>query len=302
MFDRLKFGASALIGLGVGVVLALPFFWFGVKNGVNSLHHHLQGSFATVERRQQGMADSALRVEKILASKGWRGNHGDFARVELLRSRMAGTGDFEERIEVAQDLERALLNAGVAVAQAAEASEAIGGSAYVADFLQTWRRDLRYLVDEEATFAGGVKQYNRVLRTWPVPAIIGNSSFAQLVKSSIRGLRDRAGEILRWAFSWVKWTASAVSAKLRGKDKPEHPAPLAPQPWPHDTEHKSLAVPYFIAEAPVPEEDYREIQYSLEGPDMSDVDSSEDKVEYEGKKRAPFVAPVPTVQKTATYR
>src|SRR5687767_1501934 len=108
MFDRLKFSASALVGLAIGACLALPLFWLGVKNGIASLEHRAEHAFEAVEARQQNMADEALRLEVNFRRVGAKVSKADFAKIELLRARLAGNGDFEDKIEISQNLERAL--------------------------------------------------------------------------------------------------------------------------------------------------------------------------------------------------
>lgn len=149
MFDRLKFSASALSGLALGIVLALPLFWVGVKSSVGSLHKNVVATFERVVVRQQNMSDEALRLEMQYKSHKVKFSRADFAKVELLRSRLAGEGDFDGRIELSQQLERALLNVQTSYIQTLKSNSRAAGSAYIRGFGHNWGPMMRYLVDEQ---------------------------------------------------------------------------------------------------------------------------------------------------------
>src|SRR5579863_6839641 len=136
MFDRLKFSASALIGLAFGITLAVPLFWIGVKESVGALRGTAQQSFQSVLQRQQDMADEALRLQMLYSKLGIAVKAGPFAAVESWRSKLAGTGDFEDQIGVSEHLETALLEVGDLYASTMKESKKAAASP---DFQQFFR-------------------------------------------------------------------------------------------------------------------------------------------------------------------
>lgn len=303
MFDRLKFSASAITGLALGILLALPLFWIGVKSSVGAMHANAEKAFAEVDRRQQNMADEALRLEVNLKNHKVRAPRADFAKVELLRSRLAGSGDFEDKIEVSQELERALVNIETIYTQTMQNSEKAAGSAYIKEFGLNWGPMKRYLVDEEYRFTDSVKAYNSVLLTMPVPYIIGHKTFGALLSSLVKELRERIGQYFKQALAWIKFVPKYIWAKIRKEAVlPEKPAPLPKRPFSADALYAPLPQPFYIAQAPVPEEDYPELQYDRNAPNMADVEVGQQKAVLDNAAAEPFAAPVPTIQRTATYK
>jgi hypothetical protein len=302
MIERMRTGVSGLIGLAIGIALALPLFWVGVRRSVGALRHQAYDAFGVVEGREQGMADECLKLEQRLAGLGFRDHKKDFARVELLRSRLAGENDFEEKLELSQHLERAMLNVETAYDQTKEASDLAASNPFVKQFGLDWLLNKRYLVDEERTFSIAVKHYNEVLERWPVPAVIGHKTFSGLLRAMTYEIFTRGfiwlGQGARWLAYGIRW----LWATLLGNIAPEPPLPLEKAPLAEDALYQPLPQPLYIAEAPVPEEDYPEIQYDRDAPDMADVEVGQEKAVLDNKRPPAYAAPVPTVQKTATYR
>lgn len=301
MLERVKFSLSSLLGLALGICLALPLFWVGVKHGVASLRKGALNAFEPVERRQQAMADEALKLEVLVKNKGLKLPKADFAKIELLRSRLAGSGDFGDKIELSQDLERALVNVETLYAQLMKQNAAAAKSPFLREFGMNWMPMKRYLVDEEFHFSAAVREYNRVLLKPPLPFIIGHKSFAALLGSLATEVHQRAWLYLKQGWAWLKYLPRWVWAVSRGNSAPEMPAALPHRELGGEALYEPLPEPFYIAEAPVPEEDYAELQYNRDAPDMADVEVGQQKAVRDNAASKPYVAPVPTVQRTATY-
>jgi hypothetical protein len=302
MFDRLKFSASALVGFCLGVALALPLFWIGVKSSVGSLEEATHRAFARVQARQQNMADECLRLEQTLAGLKLKFSRRDFADVELLRSRLAGSGDFEDQIEVSQQLERALVNVETQYKGIMASQPRAAADAFCRKFGLDWDPLKRYLVDEEFHFSSAVKEYNRVLHTSPVPWVVGHPSFGACLVALAEEMRLRLGEDLVQGLAWLKYFPRLGWAKISGAAQlPEPPKPLPVAPFAVDALYAPLPEPVYVAEAPLPEEDYPEIQYDRQAPDMADVEKGGEKAVLENATAKPYAAPIPTIQRTATY-
>jgi hypothetical protein len=134
-----------------------------------------------------------------------------------------------------------------------------------------------------------------------VPYVIGHKSFGSLLASLAAELRLRMGHYFRQAWAWVKFGPSWAWAKIRGKTAPDAPRAMPLPPLGKDALYHPLPEPFYIAQAPVPEEDYNELQYDRDAPNMADVEVGQQKAVLENDSRAPFVAPVPTIQRTVTY-
>jgi len=110
MFDGLKTSVAVLIGLLLGVAVAVPLAWHGSRLGADSLRHNIDRDLASVEQRQQAMADQALSLEELLVKKGY---HKDDQVLRAgdgpARSRLAGVAPLEQKLEAVQALEQALL-------------------------------------------------------------------------------------------------------------------------------------------------------------------------------------------------
>lgn len=304
MFDRLTTGTAALLGLAIGVLLALPLFWIGVKTGVGALQHNAQSGFEPVAKRQNAMADEMLRFEKLLKTMGWKGYgryKADFAKVERLRAMLTGHADFEDRMEISQDLERALLKAEMVSLKAAKDQAEIGKNPFVKEFFMTWSKLKRYLVDEEMNFAHAVRRYNHVLVTWPVPLVIGYRHVGAMMKALGRELASNLMAWIRQAGAWIKYSVLWAWDKVFHNAHPEPPAPIRRMKPAKDPLYKPFAEPYYIAQAPLPEEDYAEIQFDRETPSMADVEAGREAPVFENEYRQGYPIPVPTVQKTVTY-
>lgn len=306
MVDRIKTLFSALIGLLIGIAVTLPLFWLGVRKNVGALRHRAEVSFVQVERRQQAMADESLRLQKSLADLGWNKSKSDFAKVELLRSQLAGYAGIEDKIEVSKKLEIALLGTEKVLVKAGKQSKVIAKNPFIHDYELNWVALKRYLVDEEEDFLNQAHGYNHVLQVWPVPTIVGYVSFLDLNRAMLIKARDEKSLLLQQALAWTRWGFNWVYAKVRSAELPSQPEGF-PKADKKDLGrvplYTSLPEPDYVARAPKPEEDYSEIQYNREYPDMADVETGEKKVVFENKYRKPYVvAPVPTVQKTVTYK
>jgi hypothetical protein len=302
MFERIKFLASALLGLLIGILVTLPLFWLGVRKNVGALRHRAEVSFVQVERRQQTMADESLRLEKKLADLGWSKRKAGFVKVELLRSRLAGYAEIEDKVEISQDLEAALLEVEKSWEQACKQSSKIAKHPSVVEFGLTWSQLKRYLVDEELDFVDEVHAYNHVLRSWPVPTVVGYRSFGGLARAMLLDLRENKSWMLSQSLAWTRWSLSWAVSKVRGRALPERPAMRQPKKLDLDPLYTTLPEPLYAAKAPRPEEDYSEIQYNRSYLDMADVETGEDKAVLENKYVQPYAAPVPTIQKTVTYK
>ncbi len=304
MFDKLKTGSSAILGLAIGVLIALPVFWIGVKNWMGALEHGAEADYLPVERRQQVMADEALRFEKLLQKLGWKNlkdYRADFVKVERLRATLAGHADFLDKVEVSQDLERALMNVEKVAQRAAQEDAAIRKNPFVKEFFSNWSRLKRYLVDEQATFMHSVRHYNLKLGTWPISVVISYRSSWALMKSMFQELFAHIGAWLRQGWLWTKYGVLWAVDKVTHKIHPARPAPLVVHHPAKDPLYHPIPQPFYLAEAPPPEENYREIQYDRDYPNMADIEPGEEAPVYENDYRKPEPVVAPTVQKTVAY-
>ncbi len=302
MFDKIKFGFSALVGISLGVLIALPFFWFGTRHGVGVLKSNAEHSLKAVERRQQDMSDEALRLERMLEAKGYTKGREIFAKVELLRSRLAGTADVYEKIEVTQDLDRALLNVESAWAEAGKVSGRLRANFDWRNFGRNWEPLKRYLVDEEKVLTADVRYYDEVLEKNLVRFAIGHHSFGQAISAGLNFAKTKTGLYIRQGWRWVVYGAKWIWSKIKGK-APERPVALPKIEPPRDPIFIPLPVPYYITDAPVPEEDYHEVQFNRETTNMADVEVGQEKPVLEGRNAPDSYKPVaPHVQKTVDYR
>jgi hypothetical protein len=301
MLDRLKFSASALIGLTFGIALAVPLFWIGVKESVGAMRQNAQTSFQSVLQREQDMSDQALRLQVLWAKEGVRAQSDAFGRVESWRSKLAGTGDFEDQIGVSEHLESALLDVGRLYAATMKESKKAAHSADCQAFARSWDPMLRYLVQEELAFTKRVMKYNAVLSSDPVPFVIGHKSFGSLVNALVGEVVNHLKEDLMQGLAWLKYELSLGWAKLRGATLPAPPAPLEHSMPMDEALFQVLPQPNYLAQAPLPEEDYPELQYDRQAPDMADVALGDEKVQLEEASVTPYAAVVPTIQKTASY-
>ncbi len=303
MIERIKFGSFAIIGLMIGVLVTLPLFWFGVKHGVKGLRTASAVAFEPVERRQQNMADESLRFEKLLATLGGgKKAKKDFVAVDMLRSRMAGAADFREKVEISQQLEGALLRVEQVAVRESRASKKVSQNPYVVEFVNTWAVMKRNLVAEELHFAGAVVEYNAVLKRWPVPMVMRHKTIKSLLSAFFSEIRHHSGDYLRQGWLWLKWFLHAAWNKALSHPIPEHPLPMPLGGKPGDMLFTPMPEPNYIAQAPLPEEDFPEIQYNRTYPNMADVEAGEEPADIENKYVKPYAAPVPTVQKTVSYK
>jgi hypothetical protein len=302
MFDRLKFSASAVVGLMLGIALALPLFWIAVKSSVGVLRENAKRAFVQVEQRQQDMADECLRLQESFKNAGVKVPQQDFSNVEYLRSRLAGSGDFEDQIEVSQQLERGLVNVELVYKKTMAENSRAAKNAFCRDFGLNWGPLKRYLVDEEFHFSDAVNEYNRVLNSPPVPFVVGHKSFGSLLNALAVEMHQRIDEYIHQSLAWIKFFPRWVWAEIRSAAViPEPPQPMAITPYTADALFAPLPQPYYIAQAPVPEEDYPEIQYDRSTPDMADVEVGQQKAVFDSPNIKPFSYVTPTIQKTATY-
>ena len=302
MFDRLKTSLSVLLGLALGLLAALPMMWWGSRRGAQSLTNNVVKAAEAVNRRQNGMADQALRLQHALAQWGWTKEKAIFEALQLERSRLAGSASLPERIERLQRLEQVLL-------LGEKAWERAGGEAKVAAHFdygrwgREWELDKRYLVREQKHLEDTVVEFNQLLHRWPASVALRYKSITEMFLGFFGDVGQNLKFLVRWGLDWAGYAARRSAALVSQVKPPEPPrwkglGAKAAEPY-----LEPLPRPVFLADAPPPEGEYRELQYGIAPVNVADIEMGEEPAVLERRHApAPFVAPVPMKQTTVTYR
>lgn len=302
MFDGLKTSVAVLLGLVIGALVAMPLAWHGTRLGADSLHHNIERALEQVEGRQQEMADQALQLEELLVSKGDREGSDVFEQVMDTRSKLAGVAPLEEKLAAVQELEQALL-LSEKVWEQASAKPRVRSSFYYAEHGRNWEKQKRLLVKEQETLVNSVVELDKLLNRWPASVLLGYKSVGAMINAMLGDVVGNTAYVMRWSLDWVGYWARRAAA-LRGQQ-----APPEPPKWERPKGVKRIGYmdpivpPHFLADAPVPEDDYREVQFTREGTNYADVELGEDKAVLENR-HAPegYKIVLPQPQKTVTYK
>jgi hypothetical protein len=270
--------------------------------GADSLRHNIERDLKVVEARQQSMADQALQLEELLVGKGYRGGAEVFEKVMDARSRLAGVAPLEEKLEGVQALEQGLLLTEKIFGQAGE-RDSIRRSYYYGEHGRLWEKQKRLLVREQVQLTDSVKELNHLLGRWPASVLLGHKSFAAMVNALFGDVVGNITFVARLSLDWIGYAARKAAA-LTGQQ-----APPEPPKWERPKASKAVAYmnpivePRFLADAPLPEDQYRELQYTQETSSYADVELGEDKAVLENRE-APegYKVVVPQPQKTVTYK
>ncbi len=302
MFDGLKTSVAVLVGLLIGAVVALPLAWHGTRLGADSLRHNIERALEQVEIRQQAMADQALQLEELLVSKGDGEGSDVFEQVMDTRSKLAGVAPLEEKLAAVQELEQALLLSERVWEQAAEKPR-VRSSFYYAEHGRVWEKQKRLLVREQTALVDSVVELDKLLGRWPASVLLGYKTFGAMINGLFGDVVGNTTFVVRLGLDWVGYGARKAAA-LTGQQ-----APPEPPKWERPKAAKAVAYmdpivpPHFLADAPMPEDDYRELQFTKETADYADVELGEDKAVLENR-HAPegYKLVLPQPQKTVTYK
>ena len=303
MLSGLKTSIMVLLGLLLGLAVALPLTWYGVHRGADSLVANVQRGEAAVEARQQAMADEALRFQPLLVRFGVTRDSDLFDQVQEQRSRLAGEADLKDKMERVQMLEEALLRVERLCDQSGASNRRLARGEDYQEQRRIWEKQKRLLVREELGLVDRVAEFNGLLHRWPASQLLAYRSVGALVRGLLGDVFGNVAYLGRWTLDWIGYWARRAAA-LRGQQIPPDP----PQ-W--NRPSKLVAVPYlmpmnrpvFLADAPLPEDDYHELQFTHEVPaNYADVNLGDDKAVLENRHAPPsYAAPLPTVQTTVTY-
>lgn len=302
MFDGLKTSVAVLIGLVIGAILAMPLAWHGTRLGADSLHHNIERALEQVEVRQQEMADQALKLEELLVSKGSRDGSDVFEQVMDTRSKLAGVAPLEEKLAAVQELEQALL-LSEKVWEQAGAKPRVRSSFYYGEHGREWEKQKRLLVKEQEALVSSVVELDKLLNTWPASVLLGYKSVGAMINGLLGDVVGNAAFVVRLGLDWVGYAARKAAALTGQQAPPEPPKWERPKAAKRIGYMDPLVPPHFLADAPMPENDYRELQFTREGTDYADVELGEDKAVLENR-HAPegYKIVLPQPQKTVTYK
>jgi hypothetical protein len=302
MFDGLKTSVAVLLGLAIGVAVAMPLAWCGTRFGADSLIHNVDRNLRAVEQRQQTMADQALQLEELLVQKGYRGGAEVFDNVMDARSRLAGVAPLGEKLAGVQALEQGLLYSEKVWEEAGKQSS-VRKSFYYGEHGRVWEKQKRLLVREQEDLVESVNELDQLLTRWPATVLLGYKSIGAMFDAFFGDVLGNLGYGVRWGLDWVGYFARKAAALRNQQTPPEPPKWERPRAAKAVAYMDPIVPPHFLADAPPPEEDYRELQYSKEDRDYTDVEVGEDRPVLENRE-APegfkFVLPKP--QTTVTYK
>ncbi len=301
MLDRFKTTLMIFLGLGLGAVLGSMVLWTGTQRAARTLHHNLGEFLSTVIERQNSMADMSMDLEKLLPRLGLKIDRPVFKEVEERRARLAGAGSTEEKLVMAQDLERSLLVSGRYWTELSSRPQAKASITYKTHGI-LWGKSVRLLVREEMALEDAVQEYNRALTSWPGTWVLTHRSFYDMISTSVGGVWHKTQFMVRLGLDYAGYYFRRA-ASLVGQQQPPQP-PVIHYQAPHIKERafQMVSRPLFMASAPLPESEYREIQYNEDDEYRADTDVGEEKpILEEGRLRGPKVT-VPQPQKTVTYK
>jgi hypothetical protein len=305
MLNALKTSVTLLLGLALGCLIALPLAWYGSRLGADSLLTNVWNRLSEVQDRQQAMADQALKLQPLLQHFGVFAGSEVFKDVENERSLLAGDASLDGKLERVQRLEEALLRSELVWAQAGRGKARLRAWPPFQDYGLVWEQQKRLLVSEEAGLSDSVDELDGLLVRWPLSLLLAHKTFAGMTGGV---MADASGEALfavRVGLDWVGYSIRRLAA-LVGQQAPPPPPDwgarrpaLAPEPGYVDP----LPRPVFLADAPLPEGDYKEIQFTREVPaDYANVELGADKAVPENRNPpAPYAAPSPKPQQTVVY-
>ena len=302
MFDGLKTSVAVLLGLLIGLVAAMPLAWYGTRLGADSLVHNIDRNLSAVEERQQAMADQSLKLEELLVQKGYHAGAPVFDQVMEARSRLAGVAPLTDKLAGVQALEQELLLSEKVWQQAGQKA-AVSKSFYYGEHGRVWEKQKRLLVREQQDLVNSVIELNSLLARWPTSVLLGYKSLGALINALFGDVVGNGAYVARLSIDWVGYGARKLAALSSQQAPPEPPKWERPAGAKVAAYLDPMVVPRFLADAPPPEDEYRELQYTHESRDYADVELGEDKAVLENRD-APegYQVVLPKPQATVTYK
>jgi hypothetical protein len=304
MLNSLKTSVAILAGLVLGFLLAVPLAWYGTRLGADSLLKNVRNTLSAVENRQQAMADQALRLQPLIAQFGRVPDVDVFKAVEDQRSLLAGASSLEEKLERVQTLEEALLRSEQVAIQAGKKLPSLAAWEPYQEGQRVWQIQRRMLVREQRELQDSVTELDGLLARWPVSLLLAHRSVGSLLQGSLGQVWSETVYLTRLCLDWAGYTLRRFAALVGQKTPPEapkwgeHRAPAV-----SDIGYMSPLAPLiFLADAPLPEDDYSEIQYRTMPENYADVQLGEEKAVLDNRNPpAGFTARIPQPQKTVVY-
>jgi hypothetical protein len=303
MLSGLKTSAVVLAGLLLGFCLAVPLAWMGTRRGADTLAMNVGNAVAAVEDRQQAMADEALQLQPLIQRYGVDRDADLFTNVQSERSRLAGESGLREKLERLQLLEEALLRVERLQVQSGQELRTLRDSEEFQAYGRTWEKQKRLLVREQLGLEDSVAELNHLLLRWPASRLLAYRSLSSLAHGLLGDLKTDLAYRWRWSLDYLGYLGQRIAARIHGRPRPPEPA------WAPPTEAslagylKPLNRPVFLADAPLPEDDYQEVQFTHNvAQNYADVELGEDKAVLENRDAPQPYAPVlPKPQKTVVY-
>jgi hypothetical protein len=304
MLQTLKISVAILVGAVLGLLIALPLAWYASRMGADTLKKNVWNAAQAVQDRQQAMADQALKQEPLLKSFGQTGNADVYADIQDERSRLVGVSELEDKLLYEQRLEEALLRGEkVALHAGADSAKLAGWEPYRED-RRIWEKQKRLLVREQKTLADSVEEFNGLLDHWPFNTLLAHDTFAGLVNAVLNDFWNNVVYLTRLSLDWAGYGMRRLASLVGQQTPPERPRwgyhPKARTDKPYAVSFARLV---FLADAPLPEDDYNELQYTHElKENYADVELGEDKAVLENRESPKgYEAPLPKPQMTVVY-
>jgi hypothetical protein len=305
MLDSLKTSLLVLVGLVLGCLLAIPLAWFGTRTGADSLLQGVRNTLSVVENRQQAMADQALRLQPMIAQFGSVPDADVFKDIEDRRSELAGASNLPDKLEGVQKLEEALLRGEQVALKAGRKLPSLGAWEPYQEDGRIWERQKRMLVREQRDLKDSVDELDAMVVRWPLSLLLAHKSVTGLLGGLLGDAWSNTGFLTRLSLDWLGYSLRRMAALVGQQAPPEAPQWGGKQALVlvDDAYITPLAPMIFLADAPLPEDDYNELQYTQASPEnYADVELGEDKAVLENRNPpAGFAAPVPQAQKTVVY-
>jgi len=269
------------------------------------LRHNVARWIAVVEDRQQSMADEALQLQPMLVRFKAAGDSEVFRDIQNERSLLAGDSSAVGKLDHLQRLEEALLRSEKVWALSGSNRRLAAWEPW-AEHGRLWEQQKRLLVREQSALVGSVDEFNGMLARWPMSVLLAHSTLMGLAGSLVSDAWQNTLFLARVGLDWTGYGLRRVAALVGSQSPP------APPVWNHrqmvhlaDDVAYAQALPtlVFLAGAPLPEGDYKEIQFTREVPaDYANVDLGADKAVLENRGApASYKAVAPKPQLTVVY-
>ncbi|MGH7442978.1 MAG: hypothetical protein ACREKE_09935 [bacterium] len=305
--STLKTSAAVLVGIILGLVVAFLLAWYGSRAGADAIRHNVWNRVWAVQDRQEAMADQVLALEPLLKRFGALRHTDVFADVERERSELAGDASLKGKLTHEQWLEEALLRSERVWGQSRRHRALALYEPWQA-YGRLWELQMRQLVVEERGLKESTYELNGLLYTWPLSVLLAHRTLGSFSGSLLSDAGNGALFVARVGLDWTGYGLRRLAA-LAGHEapppKPQWTLFKHPVRTPADTRPYIEPLPQlvFLADAPLPQGDYSEVQYTREVPaDYADVKRGDDQPVLENRKApAAYAAPLLKPQMTVTY-